>query len=170
MDASHESKKVDKRTALALWDASLPPGAAKKKRGDTSHAEDAVNFTVITRKGNKQQTRDLPVPSTSALAVQTKTALLQDKAEQEQLKKLVLNYEQREEEGDEQSHLCHTTSLKLTFCSTAKPQSVETSSNWLSLKIFPCNLQRGFCPRFAMTAHRGPLSAEGHLLQIIRTV
>jgi len=41
----------------------------------------------------------LPVPSTSALAVQTKTAQLQDKAEQEQLKKLVLNYEQREEEA-----------------------------------------------------------------------
>lgn len=43
------------------------------------------------------QTREIAVPSTSALAVQTRTAQLQDKVEQQQLKQLVLNYEQREE-------------------------------------------------------------------------
>jgi len=56
-----------------------------------------MNFTVLSRRGNKQQARELPVPSTSNLAVLTRSAQLQDKVEQQQLKRLVLDYEQREE-------------------------------------------------------------------------
>ena len=40
--------------------------------------------------------RELGIPETSSLAVHTRTAQLQDKVEQQQLKKLVLDYEQRE--------------------------------------------------------------------------
>jgi len=43
------------------------------------------------------QARQLAVPAASALAVHTRSAQLQDKVEQQQLKRLVLNYEQREE-------------------------------------------------------------------------
>ncbi len=43
--------------------------------------------------------KDLDVPASSTLAVQTRSAQMLDKAEQEQLKRLVLNYEQREGEG-----------------------------------------------------------------------
>ncbi|KAL0956498.1 hypothetical protein HGRIS_002642 [Hohenbuehelia grisea] len=105
-DTSAESRKVDKKTALALWDQTVMPPALKKKK--VEETEDAVdpsgnsesnmmNFTVITKRGNKQQTRQLAVPSASALAVHTRSAQLQDKVEQQQLKQLVLNYEQREE-------------------------------------------------------------------------
>ena len=41
--------------------------------------------------------KQLAIPAESALAVQTRSAQLQDKVEQQQLKRLVLNYEQREE-------------------------------------------------------------------------
>lgn len=41
--------------------------------------------------------RYLPIPSESALAVHTRSAQLQDKVEQQQLKRLVLNYEQNQE-------------------------------------------------------------------------
>ena len=41
--------------------------------------------------------RQLAVPASAALAVQTRTAQLQDKVEQQHLKRLVLDYEQREE-------------------------------------------------------------------------
>lgn len=41
--------------------------------------------------------RQLAIPAESALAIQTRTAQLQDKVEQQHLKKLVLDYEQREE-------------------------------------------------------------------------
>ncbi|KAK7005600.1 nonsense-mediated mRNA decay factor [Favolaschia claudopus] len=104
-DSSAESRKVDKKTALALWDAAvLPPGARKKRPDETDdepngHNDNSnmMNFTVITKKGNKQQTRQIAVPSASALAVHTRSAQQQDRVEQQHLKRLVLDYEQREE-------------------------------------------------------------------------
>lgn len=64
-DSSTESRKVDKKTALALWDSTvLHPGARKRRVDDNevdgdhpSVAEDGrnMNFTVITKRGNKQQ-------------------------------------------------------------------------------------------------------------------
>ena len=41
--------------------------------------------------------KQLAIPAESALAVQTRSAQLQDKVEQQHLKRLVLDYEQREE-------------------------------------------------------------------------
>ncbi len=49
------------------------------------------NFFIVLK------TKKIAIPTSSALATQTLTAQMQDKAEQEQLKRLVLNYEQREE-------------------------------------------------------------------------
>lgn len=129
VDTSTESRKVDRRTAQALWESAVLPQNLKKKKvgvaggvagaggsedgigagaeGDGMGEETEViqgsegggvmNFTVITKRGNKQQTRQLAIPSESALAVQTRTAQMQDKVEQQHLKRLVLNYEQREE-------------------------------------------------------------------------
>jgi regulator of nonsense transcripts 2 len=65
-DSSAESRKVDKKTALALWDSAvLPPGARKRRvedneadgNPDSNDAElkNMMNFTVITKRGNKQQ-------------------------------------------------------------------------------------------------------------------
>ncbi|TFK73988.1 ARM repeat-containing protein [Pluteus cervinus] len=104
-DTSAESRKVDKKTALALWDSAvLPPNIRKKKYDEEAEgapssptSEAVMNFTVITKKGNKQQTRQLAIPAESALAVHTRSAQLQDKVEQQHLKRLVLDYEQREE-------------------------------------------------------------------------
>jgi regulator of nonsense transcripts 2 len=56
-----------------------------------------MNFTMLTKRGNRQQVRQLAIPSESALAVQTRSAQEQDKVEQQHLKRLVLDYEQREE-------------------------------------------------------------------------
>ncbi|KAF9263251.1 ARM repeat-containing protein [Marasmius fiardii PR-910] len=104
-DTSNESRKVDKKTALALWDSAILPPAARRKRLEESeedasgslNGKDVMTFTVVTKKGNKQQTRQLAVPSESALAIHTRSAQLQDKVEQQHLKRLVLDYEQREE-------------------------------------------------------------------------
>ncbi|KAG7440017.1 ARM repeat-containing protein [Guyanagaster necrorhizus] len=101
MDSSSESRKVDKKTALALWDSSVLP-AVRKRREDPDEAldiddPDMMKFTVLTKRGNRQLTRQLAVPSESALAVHTRSAQLQDKVEQQHLKRLVLDYEQREE-------------------------------------------------------------------------
>jgi len=105
-DASAESRKIDKKAAW--WDSAvLAPGSRKKRvddnegdadgEGNAANSEPVMNFTVITKRGNKQQMRFLPVPAESALAVQTRSAQLQDKEEQQHLKRLVLNYEQNQE-------------------------------------------------------------------------
>ncbi|KAF4621286.1 hypothetical protein D9613_000759 [Agrocybe pediades] len=108
-DTSTESRKVDKKTALALWESAVIPPNIRKKRADDREEEDeekevnssgTMAFTLISKKGNKQQARQIAVPAESALAVHTRSAQLQDKVEQQQLKRLVLKYEQREEEEE----------------------------------------------------------------------
>lgn len=44
------------------------------------------------------QAKDIAIPSDTALATHTRTAQMQSKEERQQLKQLVLNYEQREDE------------------------------------------------------------------------
>ncbi|RPD79643.1 hypothetical protein L226DRAFT_567720 [Lentinus tigrinus ALCF2SS1-7] len=68
-DTSGDARKVDKKTVLALRDTALPPPV----------------------------TRQIAIPAESALAVQTRTAQMQDKVEQQHLKRLLLKYEQHEE-------------------------------------------------------------------------
>jgi regulator of nonsense transcripts 2 len=62
-DTSAESRKVDKKTALAMWDNSVLPPAARKRRADvedengeeeTDQSQKMV-FTLVTKRGNKQQ-------------------------------------------------------------------------------------------------------------------
>ncbi|KAG6886162.1 hypothetical protein C0993_000680 [Termitomyces sp. T159_Od127] len=105
-DTSGDSRKVDKKTALALWDSSVLPATSRKKKMDDGDEEnelselnrpDIMAFTVLTKRGNKQHTRQIAVPAESALAVHTRSAQLQDRVEQQHLKRLVLDYEQREE-------------------------------------------------------------------------
>lgn len=54
-------------------------------------------FTLLTKKGNRQQIKTMEVPSDSLLAVSTRSKQEAEREEQQQLKKLVLNYEEREE-------------------------------------------------------------------------
>jgi regulator of nonsense transcripts 2 len=65
-DSSAEARKVDKKTALALLDSAvLPPGVRKKRMEENDEHDEAydadarntMNFTVITKRGNKQHVR-----------------------------------------------------------------------------------------------------------------
>ncbi|KAG2345664.1 ARM repeat-containing protein [Suillus weaverae] len=104
-DSSAESRKVDKKAAW--WDSAVLGPNLRKKRADEGDVDaggdnnpdgnSVMQFTVITKRGSKQQGRHLLVPAESALAVHTRSAQLQDKVEQQHLKRLVLDYEQREE-------------------------------------------------------------------------
>ena len=70
-DTSTESRKVDKKTALALWDSAVLPPTARKKRVDEKDEDSetqpvnghgTMNFTVITKRGNKQHVSILGSP------------------------------------------------------------------------------------------------------------
>lgn len=61
-DTSVESRRVDRKTALALWESAALPTGLKKKRvgnfeedGDTSASveESVMNFTLVTKKGKQ---------------------------------------------------------------------------------------------------------------------
>lgn len=63
-DSSAESKKIDKKAAW--WDSAvLTPGTRKRRaddnegdavgEGNAANSESVMNFTVITKRGNKQQ-------------------------------------------------------------------------------------------------------------------
>jgi hypothetical protein len=56
-DGTADTRKVDKRTAAALWDAAVLPPAARRRREDGEDAQDMMKFTLITKRGNKQQVR-----------------------------------------------------------------------------------------------------------------
>lgn len=68
-DSSAEARKVDKRTAQALWDSAvIPSGIRRKKVDDATDDEDAsddgasenqetMKFVLLMKKGNKQQVR-----------------------------------------------------------------------------------------------------------------
>ncbi|KAG8901047.1 hypothetical protein FRB99_005589 [Tulasnella sp. 403] len=101
LDSSQDARKVDKKAAQVMWETATIPGL-KKKRDDTEtpavngQGEQVMKFTLLSRKGNRQQTRELAVPENAPIAVHTRTAQLQDKEEQQHLKRLVLDYEWRE--------------------------------------------------------------------------
>ena len=69
-DSSAEARKVDKRTAQALWDSAVIPSGLRKKKQDSGDSEEDVSdaeeagsqgtmkFVLLTKKGNKQQVQD----------------------------------------------------------------------------------------------------------------
>lgn len=72
-DSSSDSRKVDKRTALALWDTSALPGGLRKKRTDNTEGpefgqEEIMKFTLISKKGGKTQVRELFVNPIKAVS------------------------------------------------------------------------------------------------------
>ncbi len=133
-DVSAESRKVDRRTAQTLWESAvLPPGMRKRhEEGDgppESVDPDVMNFTMLTKRGNRQQVRQLAIPSESALAVQTRSAQEQDKVEQQHLKRLVLDYEQREEaeemKGGSRFRFLRTRNMNTRSALEAKTRTIK---------------------------------------------
>ncbi|KAI0898515.1 ARM repeat-containing protein [Annulohypoxylon nitens] len=110
MAESLESRKFDRKP---LFDVPLP---VRPKTRDVSSAADAENvngesapstmaFSLLTKKGNRQQTRTVALPSDSTFAVAMKTQQQAEREEQQRIKNLVLNYDLRENEdadGDTQ--------------------------------------------------------------------
>ncbi|EPY51898.1 hypothetical protein SPOG_00320 [Schizosaccharomyces cryophilus OY26] len=81
------------------FDVPLP---LRGSTGDTSfsdlnsmsmESEENVKFTLLTKKGNKQRSQVLDVPSHSVLAQSTKTRQKEELMERKRMKEMVLNYD-----------------------------------------------------------------------------
>jgi len=75
--------------------------SAKKNLLDSQG--EAMTFTMLTKKGNKQQLKTMQIPSNSSIAVHTRAQQMHNQVEHQQLKKLVLDYEMREEANERKS-------------------------------------------------------------------
>ncbi|KAG8699751.1 hypothetical protein FRC09_006404 [Ceratobasidium sp. 395] len=103
VEAPGENRRVDRK---AIWEGPSLPTGVRKKRDEDDEGErnpGVVKFTVATRKGNKVQNRHIPVPAETELVKQIRQSQQQDKAEQQRLKRIVLDYEQREDAEEQKA-------------------------------------------------------------------
>lgn len=110
MSESLESRKLDRRP---VFDVALPvrsrprEATATNDQGDGDSEAPApapkMAFSVLTKKGNKQQTRTLELPTDSHFAVAMRSQQQAEREEQQRIKNLVLNYDLRENDGEEGS-------------------------------------------------------------------
>ena len=70
----------------------------KGKKQPIEENPDSVKFVLMLKKGNKQQFRDLNIPVTENLAANIRDKQVAERAEHEEMKRLVLGYNQRQEE------------------------------------------------------------------------
>ncbi|KAI1143072.1 ARM repeat-containing protein [Hypoxylon sp. FL0543] len=103
MAESLESRKFDRKP---LFDVPLPVRPKTRDVSSTTNTESAngetapntMAFSLLTKKGNRQQTRTVALPSDSTFAVAMKTQQQAEREEQQRIKNLVLNYDLRESE------------------------------------------------------------------------
>ncbi|KAG2202111.1 hypothetical protein INT47_008083 [Mucor saturninus] len=117
MSDSIESRKFEKKAAML--DVPIPMnlrGAQDRRTLATNKPEAGkMAFTLLTKKGNRQQTKIMEVPSDSVLAVSTRSKQEAEREEQQQLKQLVLNYEEREEAAARQAAIEERARLRGQF-------------------------------------------------------
>ncbi|GAA5821683.1 hypothetical protein JCM11251_000968 [Rhodosporidiobolus azoricus] len=112
MASANETRKVAERKPVSL-DVGIPlirrakPGVGGGKDEEEDVAGEGqrkgMQFTLLTKKGNKQQALSMEIPLESSIAQSTTLHREQSKAEQERMKRLVLDFEAREEESDKQA-------------------------------------------------------------------
>ncbi|KAJ9104356.1 hypothetical protein QFC19_003998 [Naganishia cerealis] len=96
----------DVRKAAPVFDQAVP--LIRRAQQSTEEQAEAtpsdgkhMQFSLLAKKGNKQTVRTLEIPVDSAIAINTRSQQLQNKQEQEQLKRLVLQNERRLEQSEQ---------------------------------------------------------------------
>ncbi|KAH8172689.1 MIF4G domain-containing protein [Sarocladium implicatum] len=109
MSESLESRKFERKQQ---FDVPLPMRAKVRETqglsGDANHdqptsSNSTMAFALLTKKGNRQQTRTVELPSDSTFAVAMKNQQQVEKEEQQRIKNLVLNYDLQQSDEPESS-------------------------------------------------------------------
>ncbi|KAK3352352.1 armadillo-type protein [Lasiosphaeria hispida] len=108
------AESLDSRKAERKQQFDLPLPVRSKPREATAGAEPVealsegfggmMAFSLLTKKGNRQQTRTVELPSDSHFAIAMKNQQQAEKEEQQRIKNLVLNYDLRENEDHDGEH------------------------------------------------------------------
>ncbi|WVQ73762.1 hypothetical protein IAR50_003342 [Cryptococcus sp. DSM 104548] len=126
-DTTDARRGEQRKTAPPIFDTAVPimrkktdeakARAAREKEQERERAakdeEGRMQFMLLSKKAGKQQLRSLAIPTDSTIAVNSKTYQAQSKAEQEQLKRLVLQNERRLERSEVED--IATSGIKLRF-------------------------------------------------------
>jgi regulator of nonsense transcripts 2 len=112
MSESAESRKFERKP---VFDVPLPMRRAREAaiNADDSGTEapapimpsNTVKFSLLSKRGNRTQTRSIDLPSDSTFAVAMRNKQQADKEEQQRIKSLVLNYNEARDDGDDTSNL-----------------------------------------------------------------
>lgn len=100
---SLDSRKFERRS---MFDVPLPIRRNDRtpvdagKAAETSNPVDTMAFSLLTKKGNRQQTRTVDMPADSSFAVAMKTKQQAERDEQKRIKDLVLNYDLRSDDQE----------------------------------------------------------------------
>ncbi|EEP81517.1 conserved hypothetical protein [Uncinocarpus reesii 1704] len=96
MAESMESRKFERKT---MFDVPLPmrrttrePTAAEEGESHPA-APNMMAFSLMTKRGNRQQTRTIDLPSDSSFAIAMRSQQQAEREEQQRIKSLVLNYD-----------------------------------------------------------------------------
>lgn len=93
---------VERKAAPPVFDQAVP--MFRKKAGAGAAAQpkdDRMQFMLLSKKGNKPQVRNVDIPLDSSIASNVRSHQAAIRAEQEQLKRLVLQNERRLENEDQ---------------------------------------------------------------------
>ncbi|KAL9027192.1 MAG: hypothetical protein Q9196_004259, partial [Gyalolechia fulgens] len=109
MSDSLDSRKFERKP---LFDVPLPMRRAQREAVSTGNDRrnertasppntKTTAFSLMTKKGNRQQTRTIEMPSDSQFAIALKSQKEAERAEQQRIKNLVLNYDLADSSGDQ---------------------------------------------------------------------
>ncbi|KAL1954068.1 hypothetical protein VTO42DRAFT_1802 [Malbranchea cinnamomea] len=92
MAESLESRKFERKT---LFDVPLP--MRRREAADSNQSSESrpgtMAFSLMTKRGNRQQTRTIDLPSDSSFAIAMRNQQQAEREEQQRIKNLVLNYD-----------------------------------------------------------------------------
>ncbi|ODH51801.1 hypothetical protein GX48_02045 [Paracoccidioides brasiliensis] len=101
MAESLQSRKFERK---AMFDVPLPmrrttrdTSTSEDNHESSQHAPNTMAFSLMTKRGNRQQTRTIDLPSDSSFALAMKTQQQAEREEQQRIKNLVLNYDLRDD-------------------------------------------------------------------------
>lgn len=139
MSESADSRKFERKP---VFDVPLP---MRRAREPTANADDSGNeappapivpshtmkFSLLSKRGNRTQTRSIDLPSDSTFAVAMRTKQQADKEEQQRIKSLVLNYNEARDDGDDtgDSPFSFTLSPNINRKHTETPQGLDKTPN-----------------------------------------
>lgn len=87
----------ESRKRAHIFDAPVPPTKPSGSAASNTGGSDKVSYTLLTKKGAKQQTTSMAVPSDSSFAQSVAQKQEERKAEHDRIKESVLKYMDREE-------------------------------------------------------------------------